>query len=87
MKLHVGNLPKQITDAQLGELASPFGKLVSATVITERGSGASKGFGFVEFSDDAEARAAMTALDGREVEGQSLKVSEARPRTAAAPRF
>lgn len=83
MKLHVGNLPKQITDAQLGELAAPFGKLVSATVITERTSGASKGFGFVEFSDDAEARAAITALDGREVDGQSLKVSEARPRPAA----
>ena len=84
MKLHVGNLSKQITDTQLTELATPYGKLVSATVATERTSGTSKGFGFIEYSDAEEARAAITGLDGREVDGQSLKVSEARPRNPAA---
>ena len=80
MKLYVGNLSKQITDAQLNDLAVPFGTLVSATVATERSSGASKGFGFVEFTNADEARAAITGLDGREVNGQALKVNEAKPR-------
>ncbi|MEO8379541.1 MAG: RNA-binding protein [Acidobacteriota bacterium] len=80
MKLYVGNLSKQVTDAQLNDLAVPFGTLLSATVATERGSGESRGFGFVEFTSDDEARAAITALDGKEVQGQSLKVNEARPR-------
>jgi len=87
MKLHVGNLSKQVTDAQLNDLAVPFGKVVSANVATERSSGESKGFGFVEFSSADEARAAITGLDGRDVNGQSLKVSEARPRNPATPRF
>jgi cold-inducible RNA-binding protein len=80
MKLYVGNLSKQITDAELNDLAVPFGTLVSATVATERSSGASKGFGFVEFTNADEARAAITGLDGREVNGQALKVNEAKPR-------
>ena len=80
MKLYVGNLSKQITDAQLNDLAVPYGTLISATVATERSSGASKGFGFVEFTNADEARAAITGLDGREVNGQALKVNEARPR-------
>ena len=80
MKLYVGNLSKQVTDAELSELAKPYGALVSAAVATERTSGDSKGFGFVEFSSADEARAAITGLDGREVNGQALKVNEARPR-------
>lgn len=80
MKLYVGNLSKQITDAQLNELAVPYGTPLSANVATERSSGASKGFGFVEFSSDDEARAAITGLDGRDVNGQALKVNEAKPR-------
>ncbi len=87
MKLHVGNLPKQVTDAQLNELAVPYGTLVSANVATERSSGESKGFGFVEFSNADEARAAITGLDGRDVHGQALKVSEAKPRNPATNRF
>ena len=82
MKVYVGNLSKQVTDAELNELAVPFGKLVSANVATERSSGQSKGFGFLEFANDDEARAAITGLDGREVNGQALKVNESRPRTA-----
>jgi len=79
MKLYVGNLSKQITDAQLNDLATPYGKPVSANVATERNSGQSKGFGFIEFGSDDEAKAAITGLDGRDVNGQALKVTEARP--------
>lgn len=80
MKLYVGNLSKQITDAQLNDLAVPYGTLVSANVATERSSGESKGFGFIEFTNADEARAAITGLDGRDVNGQALKVNEAKPR-------
>ncbi|HXA19294.1 MAG TPA: RNA-binding protein [Thermoanaerobaculia bacterium] len=80
MKLYVGNLSKQVTDAQLNDLAIPFGKLISANVAVERKSGESKGFGFIDFSDDDEARAAITGLDGRDVNGQALKVNESKPR-------
>jgi RNA recognition motif-containing protein len=86
MKLYVGNLAKQVTDAQLNEMAVPYGKIVSATVATERSSGASKGFGFIEYSTADEAKAAITGLDGRDVHGQALKVNEAKPRKDAAPR-
>ena len=79
MKLYVGNLSKQITDAQLNDLAVPYGTLVSANVATERSSGESKGFGFIEYSNADEARAAITGLDGRDVNGQALKVNEAKP--------
>jgi RNA recognition motif-containing protein len=85
MKLYVGNLSKQVTDAQLNDLAVPFGKPISANVATERGSGTSKGFGFIEFATDDEAKAAITGLDGRDVNGQALKVNEAKPRKEAAP--
>jgi RNA recognition motif-containing protein len=84
MKVYVGNLSKQVTDVQLNELASPYGKLVSANVATERSSGESKGFGFIEFGTDDEGKAAITGLDGRDVNGQALKVNEARPRKEAA---
>jgi cold-inducible RNA-binding protein len=84
MKLYVGNLSKQVTDAQLGELAAEYGKPVSSNVATERDGGASKGFGFIEFSSDDEGKAAMAGLDGRDVNGQALKVNEARPRKDAA---
>jgi cold-inducible RNA-binding protein len=80
MKLYVGNLSKQINDAQLNDLATPFGKPVSAQVATDRSSGESKGFGFIEFSSEAEGRAAIAALNGRDVNGQALKVDEAKPR-------
>ena len=80
MKLYVGNLSKQITNAQLHELATPFGNPLSAEVATDRSSGDSKGFGFIEYSNDAEAKAAMAGLDGRDVNGQVLKVNEAKPR-------
>ena len=76
-------LSKQITDAQLNELAMPYGKPVSAQVATERNSGESKGFGFIEFSTDAEGNAAITGLDGTDVNGQAIKVNQAKNREAA----
>jgi RNA recognition motif-containing protein len=82
LKLHVGNLSKQVSDAQLNDLATPFGTLLSAKVVTERNGGESKGFGFIEFGSDDEAKAAMTGLDGRDVNGQALKVSEAKAKPA-----
>jgi RNA recognition motif-containing protein len=84
MKLYVGNLSKQITDAQLNDLALPYGALVSANVATERSSGQSKGFGFIEYTNPADGQSAMTGLDGRDVNGQALKVNEAKPRKAEA---
>jgi len=80
MNVYVGNLSKQVTDAQLNDLAVPYGTLVSANVATEKSGGESKGFGFIEYSNADEARAAITGLNGREVNGQALKVNEAKPR-------
>jgi RNA recognition motif-containing protein len=78
MKVYVGNLSKDITDQQLNDLAAPYGTPVSANVAVERPGGQSKGFGFVQFSTDEEARAAITGLNGRDVNGQAINVSEAR---------
>ena len=83
MKVYVGNLSKEITASQLNELAVPYGTLVSAEIATERSGGASKGFGFLEYSNDDEGRAAITGLNGRDVNGQALKVDEAKPRKEA----
>jgi cold-inducible RNA-binding protein len=85
VKLHIGNLSKDTTQTQLSDLITPFGETTSVELATDRG-GASKGFGFAEFGNDDHARAAITGLDGREVDGQALKVSEARPRKADQPR-
>jgi len=83
MKLYVGNLSKQVNDAQLSDLATPYGKLISANVATERSSGESKGFGFIEYGSDTEANAAIEGLNGRDVNGQALKVNESKPRKDA----
>ncbi|MCR4280695.1 MAG: RNA-binding protein [Candidatus Komeilibacteria bacterium] len=77
-KLYVGNLSYSTNDASLNEAFSAFGTVVSATVISDKMSGRSKGFGFVEMSTDEEAQAAM-ALDGQEIDGRAIRVSEARP--------
>jgi RNA recognition motif-containing protein len=86
MKVYVGNLPKQVNDAQLNELAVPFGIVQSANVVTDRANGESKGFGFLVFANEEGARAAITGLDGKDVHGQNLKVAEARPKDKAAAR-
>lgn len=82
MKLYVGNLSKKVNDARLNEMATPFGAVVSANVATERGSGESKGFGFIEYTSADDAKKAITGLDGSDVDGQALKVNEAKPRKA-----
>src|SRR5262245_18779751 len=80
MKLYVGTLPYNISDDQLRDMFAKFGTPDSARVVTDRDSGQSKGFGFVEFSNDQQAREAMS-LNGTEFGGRSLKVNEARPKT------
>jgi RNA recognition motif-containing protein len=79
MRLFVGNLPHSTTDAQLKDLFLPFGTPESAKIITDRDTGESKGFGFVEFPNAEEAKKAMT-MNGKEVGGRPLTVNEARPR-------
>ena len=79
-KLYVGNLPYSVSDSDLEAMFAPHGSVKSAQVIMDRDTGRSKGFGFVEFENDSEAKAAMEALNGSEVGGRSLTVSEARPR-------
>ena len=79
MKLYVGNLPYSFNDSTLRELVSAFGNVESAKVITDRDSGQSKGFGFVEMAD-SDAQKAMAALNGKDQDGRALKVNEAKPR-------
>ncbi|HET9212445.1 MAG TPA: RNA-binding protein [Thermoanaerobaculia bacterium] len=79
-KLYVGNLSYSVRDSDLQDLFAAHGTVDSAQVIMDRDTGRSKGFGFVEMSSDQEAQAAISALNGREVEGRSLTVNEARPR-------
>ena len=83
MKLYVGNLPYNISDDQLQAMFAKFGTPDSARVITDRDTGQSKGFGFVEFSNPEQAKAAL-ALNGTEFGGRSLKVNEARPKNESA---
>jgi cold-inducible RNA-binding protein len=82
MKLYVGNLPYNTTEDDLRNLFSQYGGVDSVAVITDRETGRSKGFGFVEFGNDAEARSAIQALSGQEYGGRALTVNEARPKTA-----
>ncbi len=82
MKLHIGNLPKSLTDTELTSLVTPFAAPTSLEIIKDR-DGASKGFGFADFADADHARAVIAGLNGKEVSGQALKVSEARPRKGA----
>jgi len=78
-KLYVGNLSYSIRNSELEQLFAAYGAVESANVIMDRDTGRSKGFGFVEMSSDQEAQAAISALNGKEVEGRSLTVNEARP--------
>jgi cold-inducible RNA-binding protein len=80
MNIYVGNLSYGATDDELRELFEEFGEVSSASVIQDRESGRSRGFGFVEMPNDSEAQAAINALNGRDIQGRSLRVNEARPR-------
>jgi len=85
-KLFVGSLPWAIDDQALEDLFKEFGTVASAKVIMDRESGRSKGFGFVEFDDDNAAKAAMNKLNGTDMQGRSIVVSEARPLEPRPPR-
>ena len=77
-KIYVGNLPFNFGEKELKETFSPFGEITEATVISDRYSGRSKGFGFVTFSSDDEAKKAVDEMNGKEVGGREIKVSEAK---------
>jgi RNA recognition motif-containing protein len=78
-KLYVGGLPYSVTDDKLQEIFTPHGTVESARVITDRMSGRSRGFGFVEMSSQSEAEEATKNLNGTDLEGRSLTVNEAKP--------
>lgn len=80
MNIYVGNLSYDTNESDLRGAFEEHGEVTSAAVITDRDSGRSKGFGFVEMSNDEEAKAAIAAMDGAELQGRQLKVNEARPR-------
>jgi RNA recognition motif-containing protein len=79
-KLYVGNLSYNVTDSDLQQMFSAHGTVESAQVITDKFSGQSKGFGFVEMGSDQEAQAAINALNGQQNDGRALTVNEAKPR-------
>src|SRR5437762_14229423 len=81
-KLYVGNLAYGVSSSDLEQMFAPFGTVESAQVITDRDTGRSKGFGFVEMSSDAEAQAAIAAMNGQESGGRALTVNEAKPKPA-----
>ena len=79
-KLYVGNLAYSTTEAALSDLFGEVGEVLSVNLITDRMTGRSKGFAFVEMADATAAKAAIDQLSGKELDGRSLKVDEARPR-------
>jgi len=79
-KLYVGNLNYQTQEHELRDLFGQYGEVLSANVITDRDTGRSRGFGFVEMGTEEEARSAENALNGHDFDGRQLKVNEAKPR-------
>jgi RNA recognition motif-containing protein len=84
-KLYVGNLPYSVTEQSLESTFSKHGTVESAKVITDRDTGQSKGFGFVEMRTDSEANAAIAGLNGTELDGRPIKVNEAKPQERRGP--
>jgi RNA recognition motif-containing protein len=81
MNLYVGNLSYNLKEADLAELFAPYGQVESAKIITDRYSGQSKGFGFVEMASRADGEKAIQALNGQSIQNRQLKVNEAKPKT------
>ena len=81
MNIYVGNLSGEISEEDLRQAFEAFGKVASVTIIKDKFSGESRGFGFVEMPAKAEAQSAITGLEGKELKGRTLKVNEARPRS------
>ena len=86
MRLYVGNLAFSTTNDELKAAFEQFGTVESATVIMDRETGRSKGFGFVDMGNDEEAKAAIEGLDGKPISGRNVRVNEARPREERPPR-
>ncbi len=84
MKIYAGNLTPETTETQLTEAFAAHGTVERSRIATDKESGAPKGFGFVEMLNDAEAQTAITALDGSQLNGQAIKVSEAKQKPEAA---
>jgi cold-inducible RNA-binding protein len=82
MKLYVGNLSFSTSEAELRQLFEAHGQVTSASLVMDRETGRPRGFGFVEFANDEEARAAIEAVNGKNIGGRNLTVNEARPREA-----
>jgi len=80
MNIYVGNLSRDVTEEDLRQTFEAFGKVESVTIIKDKFSGESRGFGFVEMPAKAEAQSAITGVNGKELKGRPLKVNEARPR-------
>jgi RNA recognition motif-containing protein len=80
MNIYVGNLPREATEDDLRQAFEAFGQVTSAKIITDKFTGASRGFGFVEMPNSPEAQSAINGLDGKDLKGHPLKVNEARPR-------
>ncbi len=81
MNIYVGNLSPGITEDDLKQAFEAFGKIASVTLIKDKFSGESRGFGFVEMPDKAEGKSAIDGLNGKDLKGQTLNVNEARPRS------
>lgn len=77
MRIYVGNLPYNMTQAELNDLFARFGEIESTTIVTDKYSGRSRGFGFVEMSNRDQAQKAIAELDGKDFHGRKLKISEA----------
>jgi RNA recognition motif-containing protein len=84
--LYVGNLPYQLTTDELSDHFAQVGTVANCTIITDRNTGRSKGFGFVEMSTDEEAKKAIEELNGKDFKGRPLRINEARPREERGPR-
>ena len=80
MKIYVGNIPYSSSEDSLRSLFEQYGEVTSVTIVTDRYTGRSRGFGFVEMPNDDQAREAINSLNGHEFEGRELRVNESRPR-------
>ncbi len=85
MNIYVGNLSYTLTEDELKKAFEAYGQVTSASIIKDRDTGRSKGFGFVEMANSTEANAAITGMNGKELSGRAINVSQARPRTEGAP--
>jgi RNA recognition motif-containing protein len=81
MNIYVGNLSRDVSEEDLRQAFEAFGQIATATIIKDKFSGESRGFGFVEMPSKTEAQSAIDGLNGKDLKGQSLNVNEARPRT------